>query len=153
MNDRSKDELELRALAANYAIAADTGDAPRFAGAFLQDAVLMVFYDPKSSEPKTRMSGHADLSRIPSVLSEKYDRTFHFVGQSVYDIGHSEAEGLVYCLAHHLSLTAHGGTDYVMHMHYDDVYRRDQSGAWKIAERRAVIDWTETRASLGLGAL
>jgi len=153
MGDRVKDELELRALAANYAIGADTKDGARFTSAFHPDAVLLVWRDPKSPEPHRRMSGHAELEKVPTILAEKYDKTFHFLGQSVYEIGENEAKGLTYCLAHHLSLTMHGGTNYVMHMQYADVYRRDKSGAWKIAERRATVNWTETRASLGLGTV
>jgi hypothetical protein len=34
-----------------------------------------------------------------------------------------------------------------MHMRYQDAYGRDDHGDWKIAERVAYIDWTETRAA------
>ncbi len=131
----------------------DTKDGARYAGVFMPDGVMLVFRHPTATEPGTRMVGHAQLERVPTILAEKYDKTFHFIGQSVYEIGDTEAKGLTYCLAHHLSLTAHGGTNYVMHMQYADICRRDKSGAWKIVERRATINWTETRVSLGLGAV
>jgi hypothetical protein len=81
------------------------------------------------------------------MLRKRYARTFHFLGQCIYEIGDGEAQGEVYCQAHHLTVYRHGGTDYVMHMRYEDAYRHDERGAWKIAERVAFIDWTETRAA------
>jgi hypothetical protein len=79
--------------------------------------------------------------------TKRYTRTFHFVGQSSYEIGDDEATGEVYCLAHHLTPDRNGGTSYVMHMRYLDTYRRDGGGSWKFADRTAYVDWTETRSA------
>lgn len=152
MGDKAADELEIRALAARYAIGADQGNAEMFRGVFLPDARLIVFRAPEMNTPWNAMSGHAEIGRVPSILAERYTRTFHFLGQSVYDIGPSEATGLVYCLAHHFTAVNHGGTNYVMHMQYRDIYRRNDKGEWKIAERRAEIHWTDTRVSNSIGA-
>jgi hypothetical protein len=86
------------------------------------------------------------MARIPESI-QRYDRTFHFLGQSTYDIGDSEATGEVYCIAHHLTPDQHGGTNYVMYIRYEDTYRPDAEGAWKFARRRLRVDWTETRAA------
>lgn len=141
------DELALRALATAYAIGADSGDAAMFTSAFLPDAHLRVFRQPNLDTPMTDMVGHEQLARIPSMLRKRYTRTFHFLGQCAYEFGAAEARGQVYCLAHHLTVEPHGGTNYVMHMRYLDEYRRDGDGAWKIGERVAYIDWTDTRAA------
>jgi hypothetical protein len=145
--ERAADELALRRLAALYARGADRGEPETFAGVFLPGARLRVYRVPDLETPMTDLTGHEALSRVPGKLAERYTRTFHFLGQSTYDIGEDEATGEVYCLAHHLTADAHGGTSYVMHMRYSDTYRREEDGAWGIAERTAEIDWTETRAA------
>ncbi len=33
-----------------------------------------------------------------------------------------------------------------MFIRYEDTYRPDAEGAWKFAQRRLRVDWTETRA-------
>jgi SnoaL-like domain len=145
--DRAADELALRRLSALYAAGADRRGGETYAGVFLPDARVRVYRLPDVDTPMTEMSERSELAKVPGILQKLYARTFHFVGQSVYEIGDDEATGEVYCQAHHLTTDRHGGTDYVMHMRYQDVYRRDGQGDWKIAEREAFIDWTETRAA------
>lgn len=144
-DDRSGDELALRRLAGLYAKGADRGDGEMFAGVFLSGARLRVYRLPDLERPSTDLTGHEALSHVPSSLSGRFARTFHFLGQCTYEIGDGEASGEVYCLAHHLSADRDGRTDYVMHMRYLDDYRRDEAGEWRIAERTAHVDWTETR--------
>jgi SnoaL-like domain len=145
--DRTADELALRRLSALYAAGADRRSGETYAGVFLPDARVRVFRLPDLDTPVSVMAGRDELATVPDLLRKRYARTFHFVGQGVYEIGDDEATGEVYCLAHHLTADRHGGTSYVMHMRYDDAYRRDDAGDWKIAERVAFIDWTETRAA------
>lgn len=147
--ERAADELAIRRLAALYARAADRGEAETFAGVFLPGARLRVFWPSDTDTPRTDLTGHEALAGVPARLAERYTRTFHFLGQSTYDIGDGEATGEVYCLAHHLTADHQGGggTSYVMHMRYLDAYRRDDRGEWRIAERTAHVDWTETRAT------
>lgn len=149
MADPSGDELALRRLAALYARGADRGDAETFAGVFLPGARLRVYRLPDRVTPVTDLTGHEALARVPDRLAERYAATFHLLGQSTYEIGDHEATGEVYCLAHHLRDEPEppGVTSYVMHMRYVDAYRRDGRGVWKIAERTAYVDWTETRAA------
>ncbi|HEY8527947.1 MAG TPA: nuclear transport factor 2 family protein [Acidimicrobiales bacterium] len=150
---RAADELALRRLAALYARAADRNEPETFAGVFLPDARLRVWRPADTDAPSTDVAGHEALGRIPGRLASRYARTFHFLGQSTYEIGDDEATGEVYCLAHHLAADAEDPsagapaqtTDYVMHMRYLDTYRRDSAGGWRIAERTAYVDWTESR--------
>jgi hypothetical protein len=145
--DRTADELALRRLAALYAQGADRRDPETYAGVFLPDARLRVYRLPDVDTPVTDLTGYDALYRVPESLTKRYTRTFHFVGQSSYEIGDDEATGEVYCLAHHLTPDRNGGTSYVMHMRYLDTYRRDGGGSWKFADRTAYVDWTETRSA------
>jgi hypothetical protein len=138
------DEVELRALAENYAHGADRGDKDAFLSAFHPDARLIVFTNTDDAEPRSVREGHEALSAIPEMLC-RYDKTFHFVGNHRYAVDGDTASGEVYCIAHHLTNDADGATDFVMLIRYLDSYRRDPGGAWRIAEREVRPDWTESR--------
>ena len=139
---------ELRQLAERYARACDRGDGALYASVFLPEGWCHVTRAGKPAGVGQR--GHEELSKVPGFL-RRYTETFHFLGQSTYEIGDGEATGEVYCLAHHLTADLHGGTNHVMHIRYHDIYRPGSDGQWKIADREVTIDWTETRAA-GLAA-
>lgn len=146
-SDQVAVHAELRALAERYARGCDQGDGALYAGVFLPDATVRVFRG--DDEPST-MQGVDVLVTVPEKLGH-YDKTFHFLGQSTYEVGDDEATGEVYCLAHHLTADRHGGTNYVMHIRYQDTYRTDGDGRWKIADRRVNVDWTDTRVANAKG--
>jgi hypothetical protein len=106
--------------------------------------VIEIFDPSDADEPRVVPSER--ISRIPESI-QRYAKTFHVLGQSTYDIGDGEATGEVYCIAHHLTPDQHGGTNYVMYIRYQDVYRPDVDGRWKFARRALRVDWTETRAA------
>jgi hypothetical protein len=148
--DDSAIRFELRSLAEQYARGVDRrDDVEAFVALFLPDAVITI-HDPSESTEPRQLQGAERLARIPESI-KRYPKTFHMLGQSTYDIGDGEATGEVYCIAHHLTPGAHahsegaGGTDHVMFIRYEDTYRTDGDGAWKFAERRLRVDWTETR--------
>ncbi len=143
--------IALRGLVDGYARAVDRGDVEAFVDLFEPDAVLQVFYGPDSEGPTTESRGHSALGEIPTRVGARYDRTFHFVGNHLCDVRGDEATGEAYCLAHHLTENAHGGTDYVMLIRYRDVYRRRPGDSWKIAHRLVLVDWTEVRTALPPG--
>lgn len=143
-SDLQLNELALRKLACGYAFGLDNVDPMRFADVFLPDGKLTIIF-ARSELPPSQMIGRDVLLQTPGKLSG-YDKTMHFLGQSEYGIEDGSAIGLVYCLAHHVSVSQHGGIDHVMHMSYDDKYACDEQGNWKIAERTGVIHWTETRS-------
>ncbi len=140
--------MALRRLVDGYARAVDRGDPEAFVALFEPDALLQVFYGSESEGPTSESRGHSALGKIPTRLRARYDRTFHFVGNHLCDVNGDEATGEAYCLAHHLTENAHGGTDYVMLIRYHDVYRRQAGGPWKIAHRKVLVDWTELRTAL-----
>ena len=143
--DESAIRDELRSLAEQYARSVDRrDDVDAFVALFLADATITI-HDPSESTEPREIRGAERLARIPDVI-QRYPKTFHMLGQSTYSIGDGEATGEVYCIAHHLTADQHGGTDYVMFIRYEDTYRRDPEGAWKFAQRRLRVDWTETRA-------
>jgi hypothetical protein len=144
--DESATRHELRSLAEGYARGVDRrDDVEGFVALFLPDAVISI-HDPSDTTEPREIRGAERLARIPEVI-QRYPKTFHMLGQSTYDIGDGEASGEVYCIAHHLTPGQDGGTDHVMFIRYEDTYRPDESGAWKFAERRLRVDWTETRAA------
>ena len=142
---RTVDLLEIRDLAARYASGVDRRDRDLFLSAFHPDARLAVYSDSEADEPDSVRQGHEELGQVPSLIT-RYRRTFHFVGQHRCEIDGDEATGEVYCIARHLTPDDHGGTDFVMHIRYQDRYRRDDGG-WRIAERRVLVDWTEVQAA------
>jgi hypothetical protein len=142
--DESAIRFELRALAEGYARGVDRrDDVDAFVALFLPDAVISI-HDPSESTEPREIRGAERLARVPEAI-QRYPKTFHMLGQSSYDIGAGEATGEVYCIAHHLTPGQDGGTDYVMFIRYEDSYRPDGTGAWKFAQRRLRVDWTETR--------
>ena len=145
-DERTADHLALRDVALTYATACDRRDPDLFVSAFLPDARLRVYRPSYAPAPEGDHNGHDALRKIPAMLGV-YTRTYHFVGNASYDIGDDVATGEVYCMAHHLTAARHGGTNFVIYIRYQDVYRRDPAGAWKIADRRVLIDWTDTRTA------
>jgi ketosteroid isomerase-like protein len=145
------EEVALRRLVDGYARAVDRGDARGFVELFEPDAVLQVFYGEEADGPTSESRGHAQLGEIPNRVQSRYDRTFHFVGNHLCDVEGDEATGEAYCLAHHLTRSPQGGTDYVMHIRYQDTYRRRHGRAWRIAHRKLLVDWTELRTALPAG--
>ena len=142
--EESATRHELRSLAEQYARGVDRrDDVDGFVGLFLADATITI-HDPSESTEPREIRGAERLARIPAAI-QRYPKTFHMLGQSTYSIGERECTGEVYCIAHHLTPDQHGGTDYVMFIRYEDIYRRDPEGAWKFAHRRLRVDWTETR--------
>jgi len=132
------DRWALRDLVEAYAIAADERDAVAFAGVFTVEGEL-------HTGART-LIGHEALAAIPALLGQLYERTLHFVGNHRATVRADEAEGLTYCLAHHLACHDSGddGNDTLMLIRYRDRYQRTAQG-WRIARRDVEIDWQERR--------
>jgi hypothetical protein len=138
------DHRALQALADGYARGVDHRDERVFLDVFLPDAELHVHDPSDADEPRSVYRGHGDLARIPKFVA-RYAKTYHFVSGGAYELTADGATGEVHCMAHHLTPDADGGSDHVMLIRYRDEYRRDVHGAWKISERRVLVDWTEQR--------
>jgi hypothetical protein len=146
VTDRIGDELALQRVAHDYALGLDLGDPERFVSAFLPEGTLQIYFGADATE-HFETKGHQALAAMPSVLTDRYDQTLHFLGQCIYEIGDDVAAGYVYCLAHHFNEGTDGGLDLCMHMTYTDTYKRDGNGVWKIDLRVGRVRWSEVRAT------
>jgi hypothetical protein len=135
MSVSSKTEGQLRDLAVRYAVAADRGDGNRFTEIFFPDATVTIM----NGAGLHTICGHEELRTIPERL-QRYDRTFHMLGQSRYRVLRGEASGEAYCIANHLK----ADVNTVMYIRYEDEYRQNSIGQWLIRSRIVVVDWTET---------
>jgi uncharacterized protein (TIGR02246 family) len=134
--ERAADRLELRELVEAYAFAADDRDRTRFASVFTVDGVL--------ETSGRRFEGREAIAAVLDHLDAHYPQTMHFVGNQRVVLAGDEADGLTYCLAHHVSTHDAGDRDTLMVIRYADNYRRTADG-WQIALRSLRIDWQEDR--------
>jgi len=125
-------ELALHAAAVRYAMGVDRRDRDLFLSALHPEARLRV------SATGFEADGHEQLAGVVDRMTA-YDKTFHLIGNTRYDLDGDTATGEVYCLAHHLT----GGQDKVMVIRYQDAYSRHDSD-WRITDRTVVVDWTYT---------
>ena len=77
----------------------------------------------------------------------RYEATTHFNGQSTVTIDGSRATGESYTIAHHLYTEDGNRKIMIASLRYLDTFAKiDHS--WYFAERKLILDWSETR-SLG----
>jgi hypothetical protein len=74
--------------------------------------------------------------------------TTHFNGQSTLILDGDRATGESYTIAHHIF--TEGGNRQIMiaSLRYDDAFIKID-GTWFFAERKLILDWSETRAITG----
>ncbi|MGW7548913.1 nuclear transport factor 2 family protein [Streptomyces sp. NPDC054770] len=140
------DRLAIRELIDAYAHCADRRDAKGQMGLFTEDTRFLVFMDATAAEPTQELHGRASLAPVFDNLNT-YRTTTHFNGQSTVLLDGDRATGESYCLAHHLSVTDDGRrTLMIASIRYLDEFVK-QDGEWLFAERRLLVDWTETHPS------
>jgi ketosteroid isomerase-like protein len=140
------DRLAIRELIDAYAHCADRRDAKGQMALFTEDSRFLVFMDYASPEPTQQLQGRESLAPVFDALNA-YTVTMHFNGQSTIDLDGDRATGESYCLAHHLTVGEDAGrTMMVASIRYLDQFVK-QNGAWLFAERRLLVNWTETRPS------
>ena len=101
----------------------------------------------EGSEPTQELNGREALTPVFDDLN-RYDATTHFNGQSTVTLNGDRATGESYCLAHHLTEAEDGSrTLMVASIRYLDTFVK-QDGAWLFAERRLMVNWTDTRPSV-----
>jgi ketosteroid isomerase-like protein len=139
------DRLAIGELIDAYAHCADRRDAKGQMALFTEDTRFVVFMDSRSDEPSMDLKGREALAPVFDDLNT-YERTTHFNGQSTIDVRGDRATGESYCIAHHLSVRNGERTLMVASLRYLDQFAR-QNGKWLFAERRLLVDWTDTRVS------
>jgi len=140
------DRLAIRELVDAYAHCADRRDAKGQMALFTTDTRFIVFMDATAAEPAQELHGRESLAPVFDNLNT-YAATMHFNGQSTVSLDGDRATGESYCLAHHLSVGADGQrTLMIASIRYLDEFVK-QDGQWFFAERRLMVNWTDTRPS------
>jgi hypothetical protein len=78
----------------------------------------------------------ADLNR--------YEATTHFNGQSTVTLDGDQATGESYTIAHHVYTEDGQRKIMIASLRYLDSFSK-VDGAWLFAERKLIVDWSETR--------
>src|SRR4029077_15634593 len=110
---------------------------------FTADAHFVVFMDAKSPTPSMELNKREDLAPVFHDLN-KYEATTHFMGQSTVALDGERATGETYCIAHHVSAAGGKRTLFIASLRYYDTFVKVE-GTWLFAERKLVVDWTDTR--------
>jgi ketosteroid isomerase-like protein len=137
------DRLALRELVDAYAHCADRRDAKGQMALFTDDAHFVVYMDAKSNIPSQEFKGRDALAPVFENLNQ-YVATTHFNGQSSVVLDGTEATGVSYCVAHHVSVRGSERSLMIASIRYLDRFTKID-GAWYFAQRRLLVDWIETR--------
>jgi hypothetical protein len=134
----TRDQTELLRLAHAYAVAVDRRDLAALRALFLPGGTVT----SRIGDRVERYAGDDGLADLLAAVA-RFDLTVHDVGtQRVALDGEDRARGEVLCAAHHVG----AGTDDLLHLRYDDDYRRDADGRWRIAARELRAVAQERRA-------
>ena len=135
--------LEICELVDAYAHCADRRDAKEQMSLFTEETHFIVFMDAKSEKPSMELNRREDLAPVFDELN-KYEVTTHFMGQSTVVLDGDRATGETYCIAHHVSASEGKRTLFIASLRYYDVFAKIE-GKWLFAERKIMVDWTDTR--------
>lgn len=144
--EEAADRLAIRQLIDAYAHCADRRDAKGQMALFTAETVFQVFMDSRSAEPTQTLHGRDALAPVFENLNT-YQATTHFNGQSAVEIEGDTAKGESYCIAHHLTVEGEKRTLMIASIRYIDTFSK-KNGAWLFAERKLMVDWTDTRSSV-----
>ena len=144
--EEAADRLAIQELIDAYAHCADRRDAKSQMALFTENTAFHVFMDSRSPEPTYILHGRDALAPIFEDLNQ-YQSTTHFNGQSTIRLEGDRAIGESYCIAHHLKVNGDNRTLMLASIRYLDQFVK-QDGAWLFAERKLMVDWTDTRISV-----
>ena len=112
---------------------------------FTADARFAVYLDGEGSEPTYVLEGREALTPVFADLN-RYEATTHFNGQSTVSIDGDHATGESYTIAHHLFTEDGNRKIMIASLRYLDTFAKID-GSWYFAERKLLLDWSETRPS------
>jgi hypothetical protein len=75
----------------------------------------------------------------------RYEATTHFNGQSTVTLDRDRATGESYTIAHHVYTEDGDRKIMVASLRYLDTFTK-LDGCWYFAERKLILDWSETRS-------
>jgi hypothetical protein len=102
--------------------------------------------DGEVSEPTYVLQGREALTPVFDDLN-RYEVTTHFNGQSTVNIDGNRATGESYTIAHHIFTKDSDRKIMIASLRYLDTFAKIGE-RWFFAERKLILDWSETR-SLG----
>jgi SnoaL-like protein len=91
------------------------------------------------------LGGREALTSVFADLN-RYEATTHFNGQSTVTIDGDRATGESYTIAHHLFSEDGSRKIMIASLRYLDTFAKID-GSWYFAERKLLLDWSETRPS------
>jgi hypothetical protein len=139
------DRLALRELFDAYAHCADRRDAEGQRALFTKDTIFAVYMEGEDSEPTYILHGREALIPVFADLN-RYEATTHFNGQSTVTMdGGDRATGESYTIAHHVFTEDGARKIMVASLRYLDSFAKIDGG-WYFAERKLILDWSETRS-------
>jgi hypothetical protein len=138
------DRLALRELFDAYAHCADRRDAGGQKALFTDDSVFAVYMDGDGSEPTYVLNGREALTPVFEDLN-RYETTTHFNGQSTVTLDGDSATGESYTIAHHVYTEDGNRKIMIASLRYLDTFTKID-GRWYFAERKLILDWSETRS-------
>jgi SnoaL-like domain len=140
------DRLAIRELFDAYAHCADRRDAEGQKARFTAGTRFVVHMDGESADATYVLEGRDALTPVFDDLN-RYEATMHFNGQSTVKLDGDRATGESYTIAHHVFTEDGDRKMMVAWLRYLDVFAKIDGG-WYFAERKLILDWSETR-SLG----
>jgi SnoaL-like domain len=138
------DRLALRELFDAYAHCADRRDAAGQKALFTDDTTFAVYMSGEGTEPTYVLRGRESLTPVFDDLN-RYEVTTHFNGQSTVTLDGDRATGESYTIAHHLFTEDGDRKIMVASLRYLDTFAKID-GRWYFAERKLILDWSETRS-------
>ena len=138
------DRLAIRELFDAYAHCADRRDAEGQKALFTADTRFLVYMQGAQEEASYELQGREALTPVFDDLN-RYEATMHFNGQSTVALDGDRATGESYTIAHHVYTDEGIRTMMVAWLRYLDVFTKVE-GSWYFAERKLILEWSETRA-------
>ena len=138
------DRLALRELFDAYAHCADRRDAAGQKALFTDDTVFAVYMDGEATAPTYVLHGREALTPVFEDLN-RYEATTHFNGQSTVTLEGDGATGESYTIAHHVYTEDGSRKIMIASLRYLDTFAKID-GRWYFAERKLILDWSETRS-------
>jgi SnoaL-like domain len=137
------DRVAIRELFDAYAHCADRRDAEGQKALFTPNTRFAVYMDGENSDASYVLEGRDALDPVFADLN-RYEATMHFNGQSMITIDGDRASGESYTIAHHVYQEDDTRQIMVAWLRYLDVFAKIDS-SWYFAERKLILDWSETR--------
>ena len=146
LSGEAADRLALRRLVDAWAHCADRRLAEQQANLFTPDGVILNYEgDPETHEPHSTIRGRAAIQTALAVL-KTFIATQHLTAQSDVLLQGDRALGETYCLVHQFRAQQGQRTCQTLGIRYHDQFLR-QDHRWYFAERKVIIDWSDTRVS------